>query len=67
MIYNTIHPPPPQPPIATHHLYLQYSTFSLRRGGGGKVREKVEGQQYTSIILASMGATDHKLGQKYQP
>jgi hypothetical protein len=34
---------------------------------GGEVREKVEGQQYTSIVTSSMGATVHKLGRKYQP
>jgi hypothetical protein len=31
---------------------------------GGEVREKVEGQQYTSIVPSSMGATIHKLGEK---
>ncbi len=35
--------------------------------GGGGVREKVEVQQYTSIVPSSMGATVHKLGRKYQP
>ncbi len=32
-----------------------------------EVREKIEGQQYTSIVPSSMGATVHELGQKYQP
>jgi hypothetical protein len=32
-----------------------------------EVREKVEGQQYTSIVPSSMRATVHKLGRKYQP
>jgi hypothetical protein len=32
--------------------------------GGGEVREKVEGQQCTSIVPSSMGATVHKLGRK---
>jgi hypothetical protein len=33
-----------------------------------EVREgTVEGQQYTSIVPPSMGATVHKLGRKYQP
>ncbi len=34
---------------------------------GGEVGEKVDGQQYTSIVPSSMGETVHKLGQKYQP
>jgi hypothetical protein len=34
---------------------------------GGEVREKIEEQQYTSKVPSSMGATVHKLGQKYQP
>ncbi len=29
--------------------------------------EKVEGQQYASIVPSSMGATVHKLGRKYLP
>jgi hypothetical protein len=33
-------------------------------GGGGEVREKVEGQQYTSIVPSPRGATTvHKLGR----
>ncbi len=36
-------------------------------GEGGEVREKEEGQQYTSIVPSSMGATVHKLGRKYKP
>jgi hypothetical protein len=36
-------------------------------GEGGEVREKIEGQQYMSLVSPSMGATVHKLGQKYQP
>ncbi len=48
-------------PIAKHCLYLLYVYF------GKGVREKVEGQQYTSIVPSSMGATVHNLGQKYQP
>ncbi len=42
-------------------------TVHLVWEGGGKVREKVEGQQYTSIVPSSMEATVHKVGQKYQP
>jgi hypothetical protein len=30
-------------------------------GKRGEVREKEEGQQYTSIVPSSMGATVHKL------
>ncbi len=51
MVYNTIqHSPTPLP---HSHILDIYCTFSLGRGGGG-VREKIEGQQYTS-------------GRKYQP
>ncbi len=46
MVYSTIHPPPPQ----THTVCI-YCTFSL---GRGEVREKIEGQQYTSIVPSSM-------------
>jgi hypothetical protein len=34
-------------------------------GRGEEVREKIEGQQYTSIVPSSMGATVHKLDRKY--
>jgi hypothetical protein len=56
MVYNTTQhtPTPPPPPTATHCLYILYCTFTL---GRGDVREKVEGQQYTSIVPSSMGAT----------
>ncbi len=37
---------------------------SLGRGGG---QRKDRGQQYTSIVPSSMGATVHKLGRIYQP
>jgi hypothetical protein len=60
MVDSTIrHPPPPAPDTV-----CIYCTFSL--GRGGEVREKVEGQQYTSIVPSSMGATVHKPGRKYQ-
>jgi hypothetical protein len=36
-------------------------------GGGGQREDTVEGQQYTSKAPSSMGATVHKLGQKYKP
>jgi hypothetical protein len=52
------------PPPQTHTVCIN-STFSL--GRGEEVREKMEGQQYTSVVLTSMGATVHKLGRKYQP
>ncbi len=53
--------PPPPPPVT--HTVCIYSTFSLGRGGGegGQREGKVEGQQYTSIVPLSMGATVHKL------
>ncbi len=51
MVYNkTQHPQPPL--TATHCLYMVYIYFGK---GGGEVREKVEGQQYPSIIPSSMG------------
>jgi hypothetical protein len=34
---------------------------------GEEVRENVDGQQYTSIVPSTMGATVYKLGRKYQP
>jgi hypothetical protein len=56
MVYNTtLHPPPRQP-----HTVCIYCKFTL--GRGREVREKVEGQKYTSIVPSSMGATVHKLG-----
>jgi hypothetical protein len=58
MVYNTTqHPPPPQP-----HTVCTLYTVRLLWEGGGEVREKVEGQQDTSIVPSSMGATVHKLG-----
>jgi hypothetical protein len=56
MVYNTIQHPHPYPLTATHCQYIMYSTFSLGRGGGREVIEKVEGQQFTSIVPSSMGA-----------
>jgi hypothetical protein len=48
------------------HTVCIYCT--LGRGGGGGQREgTVEGQQYTSIVPLSMGATVHKLGRKDKP
>jgi hypothetical protein len=41
--------------------YAKYAKL----GRGGEVKEKIEGQQYTRIVPSSIGATVHKLGQKY--
>ena len=60
MVYTAQFTPPPQ----THTVCIN-STFSL--GRGEEVREKIEGQQYTSIVPSSMGATINKLGRKYKP
>ncbi len=61
--YGLQHNSPPPPPSDTYFLYILYISFGK---GGGEVREKIEGQQYTSIVPSSMGATVHKLGRKYQ-
>jgi hypothetical protein len=61
MVYNTTqHPPSPTP--HSHTLSVQYILYIyvIWEGGGGEVREKVEGQQ-------SIGATVHKLSRKYRP
>jgi hypothetical protein len=65
-VYSTLQqiPPTPSPQPVSHtpRLYILYKcTFCKRRGGGEEVREKVEGQQYTSIVPSSMGAIVHKL------
>ncbi len=55
------------PPTPHSHTLSVYSTVHLIwEGGGGGVREKIEGQQNTSIVPSSMGATVHKLGRKYR-
>jgi hypothetical protein len=60
MVYSTIHlPPPPQ----THTVCI-YTVDLVWEGG--EVGEKIEGQQYTSIVPLSMGETVHKLGRKYE-
>ncbi len=51
MVYNTTQHPPS---TATHCLYV-YTVHLVWEGG--EVREKVEGQQYTSIVPSSMVAT----------
>jgi hypothetical protein len=64
MVYNTTqHPHPPH----THTLSVCVLYILFGKGGGGKIREKIDGQQYTSIVPSSLGATVHKLGRKYQP
>ncbi len=65
MVYNItqLSPPPPH-----SHTLSVYTVLLLWEGGmGAEVRQNVEGQQYASIVPSSMGATVHKLGQKYQP
>jgi hypothetical protein len=52
--FNTPHPHNHTLSVNTVHIVWE----------GGEVREKVEGQQYTSIVPSSMGATVHKLGRK---
>jgi hypothetical protein len=66
MVYIQFNTPLPSPPTVTHCLYVMYISFG-KVGRGEEVREKVEGQQYTSIVPSSMGATVHKLGRKYLP
>jgi hypothetical protein len=64
MAYSTIqHPQLPHP--HSQHTLSVYTVHLVWEGG--EVREKLEGQQYTSIAPSSLGATAHKLGQKYQP
>ncbi len=70
-LHSTIPPPPPP----QKHTVCINSTFSLERGE--EVREKTEGQQYTSIVPLSFVLSlsfvlcplsfVHKLGRKYQP
>jgi hypothetical protein len=46
MVYNpTQHPPSPPPPHPQPHTVLYYVYFG-KGGGGGEVREKIEGQQF---------------------
>ena len=54
MVYSTIQHPHPHPHSDTLFVY----TVHLVWEGGGEVREKKgEGQQFTSIVPSSMGAT----------
>jgi hypothetical protein len=52
------------PPNLRHTMSVY--TVHLVWEGGEEVIEKIEGQQCTSIVPSSMGATVHKLGRKYQ-
>jgi hypothetical protein len=56
------------PPLS-HTLSVYTVQYIVGKGGRGgeEVREKEEGQPYTSIVPSSMGVTVHKLGQKYKP
>jgi hypothetical protein len=53
MVYSTIQPPTPHPQHS--HTLSVYTVHLVWEGGRGEVREKVEGQQYTSIVPSSMG------------
>ncbi len=61
MVYSKIHPPPPRHTLSVFTVHLVWE--GERRG---EVREKKEGQQYTSIVPSSIGATVHKLGRKFR-
>ncbi len=61
MVHSTFQYPPP--PSHTLSVY----TVHWEGGGGGQREGTAEGQQYTSIVPLSMGATVHKLGRKYKP
>ncbi len=46
------HPPPPQ-----SHIVCIYTEHLVCEGGGGKVKEKVEGQQYTDSSFVHGGSS----------
>jgi hypothetical protein len=52
MVYNTTqtHPPPP-PPATYRHTLSVYTVLYVYFGKGGGVREKVEGQHSTQVLL----------------
>jgi hypothetical protein len=54
-------PPPPPPPPQPHTVctYILYIYFG-KGGRGVEVREKVEGPQYTSLVLSSMGTREQQ-------
>ncbi len=60
--YNST--PPPHPPQQL--TVCIYCTFSLGKGGGQREGREATVHKYSSFVQ-SMGATVHKLGQKYQP
>jgi hypothetical protein len=60
-IWSTTQLKTPHPHPHSHTLSV-YTVCLLWEEGRGEVREKVEGQQYTSIVPSSMGAAVHKLG-----
>jgi hypothetical protein len=62
MVHSTFKHPP-----QSHCLYKLYIGKGGGKGGGGQREGTVEGQQYTSIVSLSMGATVYKLGRKYKP
>ncbi len=53
MVYSTIHPPPLRYALSVYTVHLVWEGGE----GGWEVREKIEGQQYTSIVPSSMVAT----------
>ncbi len=59
--YGLQHNPPPPP----DHTLSVYSVHLVWEGvEGGEVREKIEGQQYTSIVPSSMGGNSSQAGTK---
>ena len=54
MVYNTTQQPPP-PHSHTRFVYTVH--LPMEGGGEGQREGTLEGQQYTSIIPSSMGAT----------
>ncbi len=62
MAYNTTQHAPP-PTLPQPHTVCIYCTFSLG-GGGVEVREKVEGQQYTSIVPFVRGGNSSQAASK---
>jgi hypothetical protein len=66
MVHSTFQhsPPPPQSPIICIYCTVHWEGGE---GGGGQIEGTVEGQQYTSKVPSSMGATVHNLGRKFKP
>jgi hypothetical protein len=67
--FSSSHPYKMNKELSAIKLFIKISSTILdgrgwfgKVGKGGEAREKVEGQQYTSIFPSSMGATVHKLG-----